>query len=84
MKSFFIRTAYFKHRFWRQQKVWLNGWSEYWDAALRHYVEGQPGELKTLIAILRRQALLPLWLPLLGWRSLRVLGSKDFPETEEI
>lgn len=77
-RKLFDSHPYFQNHAWRQQQVWLQGWREYWDAAIRHKVEGNPAEFNTLVAILGRNAWPVLWIPLLGWRFAYVIGRKAF------
>lgn len=64
----FDQHSFFKNHFFRQQKIWLFGWSTYWDSAYGQLWSRRPEELVTLLKIMLRRSFPPFWIFFAMWR----------------
>ena len=74
----FRQHSFFKNRFLRQQKVWLFGWSTYWENAYRQLWNNRPEELIALLKIVVRRSLPVFWVFFALWRFVVFVVRKSF------
>lgn len=80
----FAQHSFFKDKTFRQQRVWLFGLYDYWNAALRHSLSGSQTEIKALIEVLNRNSFKLLWVVVLVWRLSKIIFQKTYSRLSKV